>query len=655
MFKAGRTFAGAALIAAAFGGCLFPNEATRQVVVSLDDVPRLTEGDTVTLSAHVRNGGAEIPNAQVVFSVADGSVASVSSQGLLVAIDSGSTMVTASVVGLDGVTPAQLNVVVHSRVEVDSVSSTNVAFGDTLTLWGAGLDLASLYGVQLGGFSMQPKSYAPADAAHPERYGALTFWVQPPAGPQSTVQITSTRGSRVITTPISVMQRDRYEPNDTIVAPLTLPFYNPGLALEVPGRNDLRKDWYSFTLATTADVSVRIRSPYVSSGNVYSALVTDSVYWDGAQADHYFGTHAWAVGSGFGGLSVCRGRFVKWDSTNVPFQAPANVDIALGNLDPGTYYLYLSYSEAATIPIPYTVDIVTNYRSVVAADAFEENDYCEVAVPLSNALSTGGQLTIDNPLDVDWFQHVSPAGGETVVLQVDAAVDSADIDMYFVNPSTRKVIASPGIDVGPQDVIAARLPQGEHYFFTADYAGVPTPYTLSAVPAEHEPNDAGTNADTVTLQDNRWVNIWGVTGSASDVDVIAFHADSGGAVAVQTRAREFGSPTDTYLVIEDSTGNVLATDDDIYYDSQMYFDVPATGWYRVSVSSSPDLQRGGPGYFWVLQTMYSPPVVASRAGLRSASRLAASRDARAAKLDLVRKLRKSRTHLPRGDASGEHR
>ena len=89
----------------------------------------------------------------------------------------------------------------------------------------------------------------------------------------------------------------------------------------------------------------------MSSGNVYSALVTDSLYWDGAQASHYFGTNAWAVGSGFGGLSLCTGTFVQWGGTDVPFQAPANVDIALGSLDPGTYYLYLSYSEAATIPL----------------------------------------------------------------------------------------------------------------------------------------------------------------------------------------------------------------------------------------------------------------------------------------------------------------
>ena len=78
MVKAGRTFAGAVLLAAAFGGCIVPSEAGKRLVVTLDAIPRLTEGDTLSLSAHVLDGSVEVPNSQVQFTVTNPSAASAS-------------------------------------------------------------------------------------------------------------------------------------------------------------------------------------------------------------------------------------------------------------------------------------------------------------------------------------------------------------------------------------------------------------------------------------------------------------------------------------------------------------------------------------------------------------------------------------------------
>ena len=50
-----------------------------------------------------------------------------------------------------------------------------------------------------------------------------------------------------------------------------------------------------------------------------------------------------------------------------------------------------------------------------------------------------------------------------------------------MNPTSKTVIGEPGVDAASQELIATPLAAGKHFFFTADYAGIPTNYTLSRV------------------------------------------------------------------------------------------------------------------------------------------------------------------------------
>jgi hypothetical protein len=652
MNKASRPLVAAALVASAFGACLYPNEVGEQLVVQLDDVPELMEGDSLTLSAQLTNAGSAVPNAEIAFSVADPTIVAVSASGRVVALDSGATVVTATAVGYAGAAPAQQSILVHSLVEVDSIAPANVRFGDTLTLFGAGLDPASLSSVQLGGFSMRTKSFVPLDPARPERFGRLSFWVEPPAGAQSTVQVTSTRGSRVLPNTVTVQQRDIFEPNDTAPRRLTLPMSNPGMALEIPERGStLLYDWYKFRLTQPGDVSIRVRSPYVATGVAFQVLLTDSLYWT-TNNGFFLGNGAWTVGAGFAGSTACNGTYVNWGSSNVPFQAAADAEFALSSLPAGTYHIWIPYSQVSTFAMPYELDVATTYRSLLPADASEENDYCEAAAPLADALSGGGELTIDNPLDQDWFSLTVPSGGRVVALQLNAAVDTADIDMYFVDPSSSYAVAGfPGIVTGPEELAVATLPAGDFYFITADYPGVPSEYTLSAVPKESEANDNLATADTVVLDRARTVNLFGEIGVPGDSDYVAFYAEAGNTVELETKAAWFDSPLDSYLVLRDSAGALLDFDDDgglFAPDSRIVFDVITSGWYRLLVTRYPFAGTAGPGYYYVLQSR-----VTTTEATAAATRAVASAQRRSVGAAGVKATAAPRRHTVVGQSVGQ--
>lgn len=646
MYKGVRTFVGAAMIAAAFGGCLFPNEATGHLTVALDAIPRLTEGDTVSLTAHVMNGSAEVPNSQLAFSVANPSVATVSSTGTLVAIDSGSTIVIVSVVGLAGVTPTQANITVHSRLEVDSIAPTNVAFGDSLTIFGAGLDPASIFSVQVGGFSVPTKSFVADNPANPNGPGRLTVWVTPPAPPQSLVQITTNHGARLVSTPVSVAQQDVFEPNEEAPASIPVPFFNPGLSLELPPAHDAFPnlvDWYTFTLDAASDVSVKIHSAYAAAGGGYTVVVSDSLFYD---FGYYIGLDRWAISNGYG--AFCRNEWL-----NYPLQLPtADAVFALGNLPAGTYHLWLQYQKTAAIPQPYQLDIATSYRSTLPPDAYEENDYCEVAKPLGDALTSGGQLTIDTPFDIDWFKFTTPAGGSMMVLQTSADADTSDIDLYLYNENG--TLAELGLNGGQDEVVAAMMPPGHNQLMVADYAGAPTNYTLSAVRQEAEPNNHVEQADTITLTDWRATNLWGQISSSSDTDYVAVYAEAGKSVEFWLRAGTFDSPLAPKLVLRDSAGTILARDDEGGYSADIWYDVPTTGWYRLAIVRSAGTATGA-DYFWVLQTFqydYTLGTPRPFASLRTSAResvLAARAEAR--KHDAVARREKLRATLPASGAA----
>ncbi len=137
------------------------------------------------------------------------------------------------------------------------------------------------------------------------------------------------------------------------------------------------------------------------------------------------------------------------------------------------------------------------------------------------------------------------------------------------------------------------------------------PYAVDDLPeaVETEPNDTVKQPEKVTLP----VIVNGRIARPGDVDVFRFDARAGDTVVAEVNARRLGSPVDSLLRLMDSSGKVLAWNDDTpdksmgllthSADSYISFKVPAAGVYFVQLSDVQ--QHGGEEYAYRLRL--SPP------------------------------------------------
>jgi hypothetical protein len=137
------------------------------------------------------------------------------------------------------------------------------------------------------------------------------------------------------------------------------------------------------------------------------------------------------------------------------------------------------------------------------------------------------------------------------------------------------------------------------------------PYAVDDLPeaAEVEPNDTIKQPQKVTLP----VIINGRISKPGDVDVFRFDAKAGDQVVAEVNARRLGSPLDSLLRLMDSSGKVLAWNDDTEdksmgllthsADSYISFKIPAAGTYFVQLSDAQ--HHGGEEYAYRLRL--SPP------------------------------------------------
>jgi hypothetical protein len=161
-------------------------------------------------------------------------------------------------------------------------------------------------------------------------------------------------------------------------------------------------------------------------------------------------------------------------------------------------------------PGQYTVTIRDGYVTAdprIAADRFEENDYCAAAD--SNAaypdrqvvLPFADTLTIDNPYEVDWFRFTVPpprppgpapdpgeppdtSGRDSLVTIRTAArpfgaSDSSNIGLILLpitgsTPTVETVSRTPSSN----EMITAQLSNGDYYLVVLDDGGVATRYSL---------------------------------------------------------------------------------------------------------------------------------------------------------------------------------
>jgi hypothetical protein len=441
----------------------------------IDSIPDLLRGETFQLSATVVDAaGVALENAEVSFLAMD-SLSVVDGSGTLVAVSVGTTEIVATSLEFAGAAPETGFVRIHDLIEIDSLRPAVLRFGDTLDLYGTGLDPERLFAIQVGGADVIVKSYTPLNPDDPHRFGRLTVWVPPPASRFSHGLVLGVEGLAISLDSSRVIQQDIYEvANQTVpwdFGELTGPVWNPALAFENRARDDsLRLDWYRFSQATAQDRTIIVRSNQVSP-ETYEVFVTDSLFWDASGLAFGIGPRSWTIGPSFyacGGLPFAPPQF-RADSAVV----------ALKGLPAGQYDVFATYEK----PGGYEFAILQEYRSVLPPDDAEENDFCDLAAPLG--LGVTRDLTIDNPHDIDWFRVTVGVDDKTTTFDVNAAHEDADLDIYVLKDDLPSALTLAGLSNigGVSDEVAVSLVPGDYFVVVVDFAGVPTNYSLTTLTA----------------------------------------------------------------------------------------------------------------------------------------------------------------------------
>ncbi len=131
----------AAVTLAVIHGCVYPTDDSAQLQVVMNPIPDLLEGEIIRLSGFVIDAkGERVPNAEVTFASDNPQVAVVGEENDMLATGPGVTTLVASALGFNAAEPATAQVKIHNLVEIDSVRPRIVRFGDSLHLFGAGLN-----------------------------------------------------------------------------------------------------------------------------------------------------------------------------------------------------------------------------------------------------------------------------------------------------------------------------------------------------------------------------------------------------------------------------------------------------------------------------------------------------------------------------------
>jgi hypothetical protein len=483
----------AGLAAAGFAACVYPTDRSGELEVQMTTLPTLFLKDSVQLEAQVVDAdGNVLENAVVEFASNDPTVTAVSPDGLVLAVAVGTTTVSATAVEYAGTTPVTQPAVVRGLLEVDSVRPLNARFGELVAIHGVGLDTNDLFSVRFGGEDTDWFTFVPDDPDNPQELGTLWVWMSPPAPRESDLAILGFNGGVQHAETLTVQQRDIYEPNDTSpwhLGSLPTIWGNPAVAFEVRPRNDTAQpaDWYTFDNASTQDRTIVVASQVVGA-ETYSVFLTDSLEWTGAPGNPWaVGPDSWTIGPRTylcGGLPITVGN-EPFQLEELPF--PFTL-VALKDLPAGRYHILAPYTSQGD-PARYSMLILPSYESVRNPDIAEENDYCDVAKPLSVTQVGPGQprtMTIDNFRDIDWYRF-SVTTDTSMTVTTTAVDPDADLDVYVVRADSAlgDLVDLELIDFtaesGVGDVLVIdRVAPGDYFLIVMDFPGVPTQYTLDA-------------------------------------------------------------------------------------------------------------------------------------------------------------------------------
>lgn len=494
-----------ATVAAALAGvtCAFPTDKSDQVHVSLE-APSQVVLRGKEMSVHARAWRVIGPDTQpignVAFAFGTGSstTATVQNDGggyaTVTGVNSGMVDITARAISFEQAPEGNLFLRVSNPLEVDSVRPSIVRFGDTITVYGVGVDsifIAFLANVTQ--FDYPLPGIIPTRTRDSLGFSTATFWVTPPAHADRLSFIgPGVFGNAPDTT--KVLPFDVLEPNEVsprtinLDAPPRFPlipqikFLNPALAFEATKRDSISVDWYRFVQTTTRDITLILSAP--DARGTFSTFLSDSLaFVPGTPPSYAIGPTAWTIGPG---SHNCKGFAFEPAETQ-----PESTVVALRGMPPGRLHALALYSQ----PGRYGLGVFEGYITsdpTVPRDAHEEDDFCDAADARGLAVTMPGgtfrdTLTIDNPHDIDWIRFrvtsLSSVTIKSASLTGATAVDSSDVDLYLLTVPGGG--ASSSLDIlnrsdasGSTETMTTLLNVGEYYLVAVDFQGAPVAYDL---------------------------------------------------------------------------------------------------------------------------------------------------------------------------------
>jgi hypothetical protein len=497
--------------------CVFPTERDSAVHVSVTPLKILIRGTdtTATATAWRRTGPADsqpIPNVVFVWSSSDPGVAAVDARGHITGIKSGTARIRAAAANFDAAAAyGEDTLRVSERLEIDSIRPQTVRYGETVTVYGVGVD--SIFQARLGAGILIPYALFVPPLRDATGYAQARFWVPPPAVTDSLFFVGNGVFGFAHDT-VRVIRRDLFEPNEIAPAVIDLDtsrpfpgtplafllFLNPALSFEgLPRGVTVGADWYRFRQSAPRDLTITVSSEVPGT---FQTFLTDSLGFRASDSSYFLGRNAWTFGPG---SHACHGaafapKEATSESTFVAFTAfPAGlVDAIAVYTQPGRYALAVAEGYALSDPR-------------IGRDAHEEDNYCDAADAKPDTLNPQvlDTLAIENPHDVDWFRVHVPGTVASLVRFRTAArpfatADSSDIDLYVLNVPAPADTVMRGVAVaaaGSTVDTTITLAPGDYYAVVVDFAGVPTRYALCiGVVALGNPNCATLPAPAAVLR-----------------------------------------------------------------------------------------------------------------------------------------------------------
>src|SRR5436309_3497022 len=345
------------MLAVALGGVTsaFPTDKSDKVFVTLEGPSRVVlRGHEMSVYARawrvIGTDSQPITNVAFAFGTGSSTTATVQNDGggyaTVTGVNSGTVHITARAISFEQAPEGDLLLRVSNPLEVDSVRPKLVRFGDTITVYGVGvdsifiafLDNATQFDYPLPGIL----STRTRDSLG---FSTATFWVTPPAHTDRLSFIgPGVFGNAPDTT--KVLPFDVLEPNE--VAPRTInldapprfplipqiKFLNPALAFEALKRDSTGVDWYRFMQTTARDLTIILSAPEVRG--TFSTFLSDSLaFVPGTPPGHTIGPTAWTLGPG---SHDCKGFVFEPAETQ-----PESTIVALRGMPPGRLHALALY------------------------------------------------------------------------------------------------------------------------------------------------------------------------------------------------------------------------------------------------------------------------------------------------------------------------